>query len=110
MLTELSAWALIIITLLFYYYYLDKWGMSPTSHYSFCLLFGTLLHIVSGCNTNLIQGRYTWRHGSIPNFLALSFQFVRDSIIYADLSGFIKPSAITGDNLRPDRGNPKLLR
>ena len=34
--------------------------------------------------------------------LQLSFQSVRDSVIYADLPGFINPSAITGDNLRPD--------
>ena len=49
-----------------------------------------------------MQGRYTWRHDSILNFLALSFKSVRDSVIYADLPGFINPSAITGDNLLPD--------
>ena len=32
----------------------------------------------------------------------LSFQSVRDSVIYADLPGFINPSAITGDTLPPD--------
>ena len=76
--------------------------MSPTSDCSFCLLSETLLHVVSGSNTYLVQGRYTWRHDSILNFLGLSFQSVRDSVIYADLPGFINPSAITGDNLRPD--------
>ena len=76
--------------------------MSPTSDCSFCLLPKTLLHVVSGCNTYLSEGRYTWRHDPILNFLALSFQSVRDSIIYADLPGFINPSAITGNNLRPD--------
>ena len=76
--------------------------MSPTSDCSFCLLPESLLHVVSGCNTYLIQGRYTWRHDSILNFQALSFQSLGDSIIYADLPGFINPSAITGDNLRPD--------
>ena len=81
---------------------LVKWGMSPTSDCSFCLMPETLLHVVSGCNTYLIEGRYTWRHDSILNFLALSFQPVRDSIIYADLPGFINPSAIIGDNLHPD--------
>ena len=76
--------------------------MSPTSDCYFCLLPKTLLHVVSGCNTHLIQGRHTWRHDSILNFLVLSFQSIRDSIIYVDLPGFINPSAITGDNLRPD--------
>ena len=45
---------------------------------------------------------YTWSHDSILNFLALSFQSVRDSIVFAGLSRFINPSTITGGNLRPD--------
>ena len=76
--------------------------MSPTSDCSFCLLPETLLHVVSCSNTYLVQGRYTWRHDPILNFLAISFQSVRDSIIYADPPGFINLSAIRGDNLRPD--------
>ena len=76
--------------------------MSSTSGCSFCLLPETLLHVVSGCNTYLSESRYTWRHDSILNFLGLSFQSVRDSVIYADLPGFINPPAITRNNLRPD--------
>ena len=75
--------------------------MSPTSDCSFCLLPETLLHVVSGCKAYLEQGRYTWQHESILNFLAMTFQSVRDSIIYVDLPGFIGPSAVTGDNLPP---------
>ena len=81
---------------------LVKWDMSPTSDCSLCLLPETLLHVVSGCNIYLVEGRYTWHNDPILNFLALSFQSVRDSIIYADLPGFINPSATTDDNLRPD--------
>ena len=62
----------------------------------------TLLHVVSGRSSYLVHGRYTWRHDSVLHFLALAFQSVRDSIIHHDLPGFINPSAITGDNLRPD--------
>ena len=36
---------------------LVKWGMSPTSNCSLCLLLETLLHVVSGCKTYLEQGR-----------------------------------------------------
>ena len=50
----------------------------------------------------LVQCRYTWRHDSVLNFLVLSFQSVGDYVIYADLPGFINPSAIAGDNLCPD--------
>ena len=32
----------------------------------------------------------------------MTFQSVRDSIIYVDFPGFISHFAITGDNLRPD--------
>ena len=76
--------------------------MSPTSNCSFCLLPETLLHIVSGCKTYLEQGRRTWRHDSILKFLAMAFQSVRDSTMYVDPPGFISPSAVTVDNLRPD--------
>ena len=76
--------------------------MSSTSDFLFCLLPETLLHVVSGCNTYLNEGRYTWRNDSILNFIELSFQPVRDSVIYADLPGFINPSSTTGDNVRPD--------
>ena len=73
-----------------------------TSHCSFCLLPETLLHVVLGCNTYLVQGKCTWHHDSILNFLVLSFKSFYDSIIYTDLPGFINPSVITGGNLRPD--------
>ena len=38
---------------------LVKWGMSSTSDCSFCFLPETFLHVVSGCNTYLNEGRYT---------------------------------------------------
>ena len=50
----------------------------------------------------LDQGRYTWRHNSALNFLATSFQAINGSCLYADLPGFLSPSIITGDQLRPD--------
>ena len=56
---------------------LVKWGISPTSDYSFCLLLETPLHVISGCNTFLVQGRYIRHHGSIVNFYChLSSLFV----------------------------------
>ena len=44
---------------------LVKWGMSPTSDCSFCLLPETLLHVVSGCNTYVV----TRKHCSLGHFL-----------------------------------------
>ena len=69
---------------------LQKWGISPTSECSFCLNFESLLHVVAGCKTYLI------------NFIASILKSVNHSNLYADLPGYISPSVITGDELRPD--------
>ena len=65
-----------------------------------CLGPETLLHVVAGCQTYL--ERFTWRHDSILNFLAQTFQSINACQLYADLSGFQSPSIITGDSYRPD--------
>ena len=49
---------------------LAKWGLSPTSDCSFCLSPESLLHVTAGCKTYLEEGRYTWRHDSVLNFIA----------------------------------------
>ena len=63
---------------------------------------GSLLHIVAGCQFHLNQGRYTWRHDSVLQLIATTFQCVTNVALHADLPGFSSPSVITGDNLRPD--------
>ena len=52
-----------------------KWGISSTSECSFCLELESLLHVVAGC---------------------------KSSDLYVDLPGYLSPSVITGDELRPD--------
>ena len=49
---------------------LQKWGISPTSECSFCLNPESLLLVVAGCKTYLNEGRFTWRHDSVLNFIA----------------------------------------
>ena len=66
------------------------------------LLPETLLHVVAGCKVYLEQGRYTWRHNSVLNFLATSLKVVEGSSMYADIPGFPSPSITTGHDLRPD--------
>ncbi|CAB4026283.1 Hypothetical predicted protein, partial [Paramuricea clavata] len=82
--------------------YLLKWGISPTSECSFCLNPESLLHVVAGCKTYLNEGRFTWRHDSMLNFIASILKSVNHCNLYADLPGYISPSVITGDELRPD--------
>ena len=48
------------------------------------------------------EGRYTWRHDSVLNFIASTLACVKNSKIYVDLPGFFSPSVLTGDSLRPD--------
>ncbi|CAB4010466.1 Hypothetical predicted protein [Paramuricea clavata] len=79
-----------------------KWGISPTSECSFCLNPESLLHVVAGCKTYLNEGRFTWRHDSVLNFIASILKSVNHCNLYADLPGYISPSVITGDELRPD--------
>ena len=79
-----------------------KWGLSSTSDCSSCLQPETLLHVVAGCKTYLDEGRYTWRHDSVLNFLPSTLSAIQNSTLYVDLSGFMNPSAVTGDSFRPD--------
>ena len=62
----------------------------------------TLLHVMSGSEKHLHQGRYTWRHNSVPKALA-SFLLPRGiGEPYIDLEEFRSPSEVTGDSKRPD--------
>ena len=62
----------------------------------------TLLHVVAGCKTYLDEGRYTWRHDSVLNFLASTLSAIQNSTLYVDLPGFMNPSVVTGNSFRPD--------
>ena len=61
------------------------------------LLSETLFHVVAGCKVYLEQGRYTWRHNSVLNFLATSLKLVEGSSLYVDIAGFPSPSNITSN-------------
>ncbi|CAB4008393.1 Hypothetical predicted protein [Paramuricea clavata] len=76
--------------------------VSSTSDCSFCSSPETLFHVIAGCKTYLDEGRFTWRHDSVLNFLASTLTAVKNSTLYADIPGFMNPSVITGDRLRPD--------
>ena len=78
------------------------WNLSKTSDCSFCLQPEFLLHVVVGCKIYLNEGHFTWRHDSVPNFLASSLQCLNHCTFYVDLPQYLSPSLITGDDLRPD--------
>ena len=60
------------------------------------------MHIISGCKAYLNEGRFTWRHDSVLNFIASNLTSVQRFKLYVDLPGFKAQSVITGDELRPD--------
>ena len=57
---------------------------------------------MAGCKVYLEQVRYTWRHNSVPNFLATSLRVVEGSSLYADITGFLSPSVVPRNDLCPD--------
>ena len=57
---------------------------------------------MAGCKTYLNEGRFTWRHDSVLNSIALTLKSLNYSNLYVDLPGYLSPSIITGDTLRPD--------
>ena len=81
---------------------LCKGSLSTTSACPFCFPSETLQHVVFSCNSNLQDGRYTWRHNSVLLNIARAFSSVANSSLYAELPNFPSPSLITGDSLRPD--------
>ena len=75
--------------------------MGNSSAWSLCLQQESLLHVTAGCQSYLEQGRFTWHHISVLNFIATSFQSVKGIINYCDIPLFQSPSIITGDSFRP---------
>ena len=55
---------------------------------------------IACCQTYLTQDHFAWRHHYILKFIALTLQ--PNCTLLADAPGFITPSVITGNSLRPD--------
>ena len=78
------------------------WKLAITPDCSFCLQSESLLHVVAGCKSYLDQGRYTWRHNTVLRFLAQTLPSLQPSKLFVDLPGYLSPSILTGESLRPD--------
>ena len=74
---------------------LVKWGLSSSVDCSFCCSPEALMHTISGCKEYLNEGRFTWRHDSVVNFITSNLTSVQRSKLYVDLPGFITLSVIT---------------
>ena len=58
--------------------------------------------MVAGCTTYLNDGRFTRRHDSMLQFIAKSLKLIPGLVLYVDFPGYITPSVISGNSLRPD--------
>ena len=68
-----------------------RWRIQIDSKCPLCgYLRSTTQHILNGCQTALLQGRYTWQHDSVLHELVSTLQrnVPEGSMVYADLDGF----------------------
>ena len=78
------------------------WTLTTTPDCSFCLQSESLLHVVAGCKSYLELGRYTWRRNTVLKLLAQILLSLKPSKLHVDLPGYLSPSILTGESLRPD--------
>jgi hypothetical protein len=79
---------------------LKRWGVRKSNKCEICGNFGNLEHILNWCSVALKQGRLTWRHDSVLNYMAgqLKKHKPDDVTIYVDLPG----QSLNGGTIPPD--------
>ena len=89
---------------------LKRWNKRSSVACKLCSNKETLLHVLNNCKTMLTQGRYTWRHNSVLNYI---FHLVQKSYsdpsfkIYCDLPEQLHgistiPTNVAVTSLKPD--------
>ena len=63
-----------------------------------------LQRVVYACKVHLEEGHlYTWRYNSVLKIIADYLQSVTNNIeLYCDITGYMSPSVIAGEQNRPD--------
>ena len=79
---------------------LKLWGMKQLADCALCKNYCTLLHILNYCKVSLVQGRFTWRHNSVLNYLISVLKPVKSATleIWADIPGL----TLNGSTVPPD--------
>ena len=90
---------------------LRRWGKRNVSKCPLCSNNGTLEHILNFCTVALNQGRLTWRHNSVLQFLAQSFISKKPSEleVYADLDGLHLNGSTIPPDIVPTQQRPDLV-
>ena len=79
---------------------LKRWGKRIVSKCPLCSNTGTLEHILNFCSISLNQGRFTWRHNTVLNYLSNTIIANKpDNLeVFADLPGL----DLNGSTIPPD--------
>ena len=75
---------------------------------------GTLSHLLNSCPVGLEQGRFTYRHNSVLNYIVKSVselctKYELDISIYADLTGYRINGGTIPPNIVPTPEKPDLV-
>ena len=79
---------------------LKRWGQRNIDKCPLCGNFCNLEHILNWCITSLNQGRFTWRHNSVAEYLTLELKKAKPTniTIYCDTPGH----SLNGGTIPPD--------
>ena len=86
---------------------LKLWNKTTSDKCGLCQNKETTLHVLNGCRNALIDGRFTWRHDSILNYICNNINQDKFTV-YSDITDFKNenggtiPSSLTVTVDRPD--------
>jgi len=86
---------------------LMQWGKCPTDRCKNCQARQTTCHILNCCSTSLNQGRYTWRHNNLLEYMSkcldkTKFEIYIDIPEHTTPSGGTIPPSLCVTPLKPD--------
>ena len=91
---------------------LKTWGKRSNARCPLCKNKETLHHILNNCSEALKQGRYTWRHDSILNYIVQCLIFLSkndDVKVFADIKGMTSSGCTIPPNILPTSQCPDIF-
>ena len=84
-----------------------QWGKSTSDKCKLCKCRETTCHILNNCQVNLDQGRYTWRHDNVINYIlncldTSKFEIFSDLAGHTTATGGTIPVEVCITPLKPD--------
>ena len=63
-----------------------QWGKATSDKCKLCKRTETTCHVLNGCPVSLEQGRYTWRHDNVINYILECLDTTKFEV-FSDLAG-----------------------